>query len=124
MDDFLEIKKRVKFDAFPHILVVVLTNDVHISRHNLEKLFGEGPNRPNMEAMHIGNGCGLSYILLPWNSPPETIAHEAYHCICSLFKDIGAKHEEEMFAYLLSYVVKEIFKFRENKWPLDLDKDI
>ena len=49
-----------------------------------------------------------SYIFLPIRADSNQIVHESYHAICRIMRWIEAEHEEELFAYHLSYVVQMI----------------
>lgn len=45
------------------------------------------------------------------NPDEGTIAHEASHAIQALFRGVGARRDEEIFAYHLDYLVQRIHKF-------------
>jgi len=58
-------------------------------------------------------GHSIAVILIrdvPFHKIASTIAHEAYHITCNIFKYIGAAHEDECFAYLLDDIVENITK--------------
>jgi hypothetical protein len=50
------------------------------------------------------------YLVFKMNANSNQITHEAYHAVCALFRWVGAKHEEELFAYTLGYLVREIIQ--------------
>lgn len=106
---YKEIVRKVKFDIFPYRLIIVVSNDVIESRAKRDYMFG--PSRlVNAAAIHTSDGGGESYIFIRHDAVPGIVAHEANHCAWALMETIGAKHEEEVMAYVLYYVVQAVIK--------------
>ena len=114
MTKFKEITKKVRFEIFPIDLIIVVSNDVKQSRSNRNKLLGVIPH-DHYSAFHYQ--CGTtSYIFLKYDATPGIIAHEAFHCVWSIFEVIGAEHNNEVMAYTLWFIVNDIHKFIKEKW--------
>lgn len=60
---------------------------------------------------------GYATIHLRPNSPIGDIAHESYHAISGLMRWLGAKHEDEVIAYHLGYLVDKIVEFKARVAP-------
>jgi hypothetical protein len=56
-----------------------------------------------------------SYLVLPHNSSPGTIAHECWHIVEDLMEIYELKPESETTAYHLGYLVDEIYKFSRGR---------
>lgn len=56
-----------------------------------------------------------SYVFFQPNADAGTVAHEVWHALRRQFKRIGAKLENELFAYHLEYVVNEVVDILK-KW--------
>lgn len=56
-----------------------------------------------------------SWLVLSVPGDPATIAHESSHAIRAMFRLVGAKADDESFAYHLDYLVGKIHKFLECK---------
>lgn len=111
-----EYKKTIKMGgAIPYEVFVILTDDVNNSRSGRSHFLGPWRELPNTGACHSGmENEGRSYIFLPYELRVDYIAHEAYHCIVRILEYIGASHEEEIVAYFLGYIVREITVFQEK----------
>jgi len=110
-----EYSKKITLDAFDYDVYVILTTDVRksLKKRNVEDIENTG-------AYHVQiKNKPISYIILPF---PETnvgyVVHELWHCIWAIHDYIGAKFENEIVAYLLSYLTRETVKFitRKNKF--------
>lgn len=62
-------------------------------------------------AIHVKN-VSFSYIFLPHNARPGTIAHESWHVVRRMFEHVGADLEDEMVAYHIGYLVDQIVKMQ------------
>jgi len=58
-----------------------------------------------------GPAAKRSYIVFGLDPDEATVAHEASHAIRALMKFVGAKVDDENFAYHLDYLVGRIHKF-------------
>ena len=52
----------------------------------------------------------FSYLIFKMEADSNQVSHECYHALCSMFRWINATHEEELFAYHLGYLVREVCK--------------
>ena len=65
---------------------------------------------PDCVACFVPDGK-RGYLVLPLVPDEGTIAHEASHAVQALFVYVGARRDEEAFAYHLDYLVGRIHKF-------------
>lgn len=109
----------IKLPVFLYTFHIIITESLIRSRKNREGILGECDYDIPTLAMcsHGIKYSGFSYLFINSNASSGTISHECYHAICNLFKYIDAEHEEEMFAYHLSYLVDEIERFKKIKLP-------
>lgn len=68
----------------------------------------------HFEAMHCGADNLFSFIFLPEKARAGIVAHEVFHCVWHVFRSIGADLENEIVAYMLSYLVDEIMALIAN----------
>lgn len=111
----MEKVKKINIKPFYYSCTIVLTNNILESRKKRNNTLLECELTEEPKGLHCDGGTLSSIIFLKYDSLSDVIAHESYHCICKLMKDIGAKHEEEIVAYLLGYLTKEIVKFINKK---------
>jgi hypothetical protein len=52
-----------------------------------------------------------SWIILPFDAPCSSVAHEAWHAVRRMLDYCGAEQENEVVAYHLGYVVNKIIHF-------------
>lgn len=96
----------------PYSVYVILTEDVNRSRSGRSHFLGEWQELPNTGAVHTGMANeGRSYIILPYDTKLDYIAHESFHCVWRIMEYIGACHNEEIMAYYLGYIVEQIALF-------------
>lgn len=111
-----KLKEKVLLIDFPqyaYTVKVVVTNNVYTS--GVKHLPGQPPPNELWFAFHTGvPGRSLSLIVLPLEAGVSTISHEAFHCVWEIMQHIGADHENEVMAYTLGYLVREIAAFM---WP-------
>lgn len=107
----IEKVKKINIKPFYYTVTIILTNNILESRKKRNNFLLESEIIEEPKGLHCDGGTLSSYIFLKYDSLSDVIVHESYHCICKLLKDIGAKHEEEIVAYLLGYITKEIVKF-------------
>lgn len=59
----------------------------------------------------------LHSIILSEDATIQTIAHEAYHCVNGVFREIGIEYcqeSEECFAYVIGWLVERLVKAKED----------
>lgn len=113
-----EIRTMIPFPPYKYRVYVIFTDSLEGTAENL---VNEGKLSKNHD---IDDTCGAfhvrmpnqpnSYIVLRYDARVGHIVHESYHCICTMFKWVGAEQEEELFAYHLDYLVDEIIKDQEK----------
>lgn len=98
--------------AIPYVVYVILSEDVNSSRSGRSHFLGEWQELPNTGAVHTGMAdAGRSYIILPYDTKLDYIAHESFHCVWRIMEYIGAGQNEEIMAYFLGYIVEQIAQF-------------
>jgi hypothetical protein len=105
-----EKEKKIRLQTLNHDLVIVVSNSVHDSRNKRGHVFGLHLPTENIRALHSTNGLGCSYIFMPYDADIGEIAHEAYHVCWTIMKFINAEHENEIMAYTLTFIVREVEK--------------
>lgn len=118
-ENSFEKEHIVKLPVFGYTFYVVITTVLVRSRKNREGILGKCDYDIPTLAMcsHGVTYSSFTYLFISPNACNGTIAHECYHAICNLFKYIDADHEEEIFAYHLSYLVDEIERVKKIKLP-------
>lgn len=111
--------KKVTFDTYPIILYIFIgcsDEDIlaYIGKENIEQLTKDlmdfDDNDEALFAYHQGDPHIA--IRLRNVSKPEIIAHEALHATAYIMRYVGikfSKTSEEAYAYLLQYIVDNIF---------------
>ena len=56
-------------------------------------------------------GENKGWLVFPSAPDEGTIAHEASHVVQELFRHVGARRDDEVFAYHLDYLVSRIHRF-------------
>ena len=114
----IEKVKNINFQTLNHHLTIVVSNDVHESRE--KRGHGLPFHVPNdsIRALHSTNGLGHSFIFVPHDVDEGEVVHEAYHAVWTIMKFINATHENEIMAYTLTFIVREIYKTL-NKYKQD-----
>lgn len=104
-------KKTVDMGPLHYKIHLILTDDVKRAREKINHLVGEYDGE-DVVAMHSydENDFEQSWVILPHWANPGLVAHEAFHGVMRIFKCMDAEMEEEVFAYTLQYLVKEIIK--------------
>lgn len=64
--------------------------------------------------VRIGDFPRRGWLVLAPDVDAGTIAHEASHAVRSMLAYVGAKNEDEVFAYHLDYLVGRIHRFLER----------
>lgn len=58
---------------------------------------------------------GVSWIVFGPNPDEATVCHEASHAVRAILRHIGARNDDETFAYHLDYLVGRIHKFLKRR---------
>lgn len=109
--EYRERSKVFIIEVFNYTIKVVVTNDVKKAgeRHGV-------PITKNFAAFHTAAiDAPVSFIVLPENVNESTLAHECSHCVWAIMDMIGAKLEDEIFAYTLSHLIEKITAFVKNE---------
>jgi len=114
IEKYKEHKTKFDIPVFLYTVNVILSNDVVEARERLNTILGRWVNG-HFEAMHSNTGGGTSYIILPFDADGRLIAHEAFHCVLAILRFLHSDGEEELDAYLLSYIVEKIESFQKKK---------
>lgn len=103
-----EIEKKFIIQPYNFTCFVIITDNILESRKKRNKILSESELLEEPKGLHCDAGTLNSYVFIKYNSLSDTISHEAYHVVCKLMRDIGAKHEEEIIAYTIGYIVRKI----------------
>jgi hypothetical protein len=106
-------KKTVDMGPMHYRVHLVMTDDVLKARRKIDSLVGEYDGEPVL-AMHSYDDEDMeqSWIILPHRANPGLIAHEVFHAVMRIFRCMNAEMEEEVFAYTLQFLVKEVIKLQ------------
>jgi hypothetical protein len=107
-----ESKTYIPFPCFDYRIYVVFTDDLVKSADNLVKK-GQLKSPHGIDdttgGFHVNMpNQSYSWVVLPYTADIDEITHEAYHAVCKMLNWISAKHEEEIFAYFIGYIVRMI----------------
>jgi len=102
----------LKIAPFNYKIYVILSDNVEDARVRRSYLLGPYTPDGSTAGLHYGRvDLPISYVFLPYCSDIGYVAHETYHCICNIMEWAGARHEEEIVAYMMGYLVREITRF-------------
>jgi hypothetical protein len=106
-----ERTKIVKLVTYGYTVKVIVSSDIERSARKRGYLFLEGSY-----AQHsYTEGKPESVLFLPAVLDISLVAHESFHAVWRVMKFIGAKHEQEVMAYLLGHVVDEVYGLYTKK---------
>jgi hypothetical protein len=103
----------VRFPVFNgyEVRIILARDVVRTARHLGADLSGAlagyvypGPERPKR-----------AWIVFPLEPDEATVAHEASHAVRHLLQYVGAKNDNETFAYHLDYLVGRIHRFMKRR---------
>lgn len=80
----------------------------------------EGPN-PSLSLVFKYEGTTVAYMIVDDHMTIDTLVHEAIHVTCRLFEIINSEvndDTEEFFAYLNTYIFREVYKVLTTKFKL------
>lgn len=75
-----------------------------------------------MAAFITSPGSKTGWLVLGPDPDEATIAHEASHAIRALFLCVGARNDDETFAYHLDYLVGRIHKFLKGRHDIQQNR--
>jgi hypothetical protein len=108
----IETKNTIPIPVFDYRIYVIFTDDLIGSA---DKLVKDGKLRGNhgvddsTDGFHvIMSNQNYGFIVLKYKATINHIVHETYHAVSTMFNWISARHEEEIFAYFMGYVVELI----------------
>jgi hypothetical protein len=104
-----EVKSLIPFPPYDYKVYLIFTDDMTKSA---DKLAEEGildkkhsVDETTQAFCVKPRNRAYGYIVLQYGARIHTITHESYHALVSMFRWIGAAHEEEVFAYHIGYLV-------------------
>ena len=107
----------INFPVFGYEFRVCYTDNIQKTRDKDNMILGALKSDLGewVDGLHSNNKrYPYSYIYFTQKTSDGVIAHEVFHAIWQMFKYIGAKNENEVFAYHLSYSLDEILVFKEK----------
>jgi hypothetical protein len=110
-----EYKKIITLGPFPYEIYVILTEDINNSRSGRSHFLGDWDSTEDTIGIHSGmEEAARSYIFLGYEPDISSVVHEAYHAVWRVMEYLGAHHENEVMAYILGHIVREIVKHVEK----------
>lgn len=110
------MRKRIKIDQYNCELIVILTDKIKEETNRLLKK-DKIPNRIEyeIEGIFLSHDIDKYYLLLSLQHlSHNTIAHEVYHAVVRITEDRDINDEESQ-AWLMGYIVEQIYKFLNTK---------
>lgn len=108
------MKRRIKVIDFPvfasYVVHIEVTSDLRrsMSRYPQTEMIDVDDDTHAMAVHEAHNG--MSFMFLPYNSTPGTIAHESWHIILRMMDYLGVENDSETMAYHLGYLVDQVWK--------------
>jgi hypothetical protein len=104
-----EVKSTIPFPPYDYKVNIIFTDDIIKSADKLADA-GVLAKKHTVDATTQAftvkpKNMAYGYIVLEYKAKIHTITHESYHALVSMFRWIGATHEEEVFAYHIGYLV-------------------
>ena len=122
-----EFKSIVPFPLYQYRIYIIFTDSLSGSADNLGK---QGKLKiphgidDTTDGFHVRMpNQSYSFIVLKHKANINHIVHESYHAISAMFDWISARHEEELFAYHLAYLV-QVVKHDQEKTLKKLEKEL
>jgi hypothetical protein len=113
-----ETKTFVPFPPYNYRIYVIFTDDLIATADKLAKqghLTKTHGVDDTTDGFHVRMpNQSFSYIVLKFDANINQITHESYHSVTNMFRWISAKHEEELFAYHLGYLVEMVVADQEK----------
>ena len=104
-----EVISDIYFPMFGgHSVTIVVSLDMATSNDKRSKILGHATGLGSYSGLFSTDGSHNSFIFLMPTADADIIAHECFHAICHIKRQIGTKlsdKSEESFAYPLGYLV-------------------
>lgn len=110
----IEKEFKIEFPIFSYNFNIVHTTDIAKSRSKRDNILGSCTEALDhyVDGLHSYHDQEPDcHIFLTKDTSEGVVAHEVFHAIWRMFKYLGAKMENEVFAYHLSYTLDKI-----NEW--------
>lgn len=102
----MEVCSTVELSVFPYTVHFIYTDDISKSRKERDCILGTENESYNCDGLHsYPKDFSSSWIFFTEMSSIGTISHECFHAVWNMFRYLGAKHNNEMMAYHLGYLV-------------------
>lgn len=99
-------RTSIRFPVFKYTLIVIQARDIVRTGKRLGvDLEGCGAAFVYVPGIHRG------HLLFEMEADESTIAHEASHAVRAMFKSVGARSDDETFAYHLGHLVGRLHRF-------------
>ena len=112
------IKKTIKIPTYGHVRVHLLVGK------DIKDMYATCKNLGFQDTIKSCDGLVAfledstdTYIFINVNSSIGTLAHECFHVVVRIMNIVGSQltyESEEPYAYLLSYLVNEVNKVKDN----------
>lgn len=110
----MEFKTVIPFPPYSYRIFLIVTDNL---KAVADKLAKKGHLRANHGVDDTTDGFHVlmpnqsySYIVVKFDANIQHITHECYHAVSTMFKWIGATHEEEIFAYHIGYLTQMVVR--------------
>lgn len=101
-----------------YLIAVVFTDDIGLSRRKRDDEIGHSLDGPRCTALHSYNDKtddGIAWLFFARDVTPGVVAHEATHAVSRLLEYLGVtNYDQEIFAYLVEYIVEQVWKFKQE----------
>ena len=114
----MEQEIKIDFPVFNYSIYVVYTSDIARSRKARSVFIGAPDEELGsyVDGLHSFSPIDPdSFVFFTPSTSIGVITHEAFHALWRMFKWVGAKLENETFAYHLSYLVDKILE-QKKQW--------
>lgn len=115
-----EKTKTIELTPFPYDLVLVVTTDIQASEQKVRQKHGDlcsklvSNERTGALSLYSPNSRFM-HILMPFKCDIGYIAHEVWHIVRALLLQSGATLDNEVVAYYIGWLVREVTRFNFNK---------
>jgi hypothetical protein len=107
----------IHLPVFTYTFHIIYTDDIDKSRKTRKSELGPSETLSEyVDGLHsYDKDEPESFIFFSPVSTVGVIAHEVFHALWQMFKYVGAKLENEIFAYHLTYILDKILDFKKAK---------
>jgi len=123
-----QIKTVIPFPVYNYRIYVIFTDDLKECAAGLKAqgMLAKDTDLESTGAFTIKfSNQSFTYLVYPIDASIDHITHEVYHAISNMFNWISSKPDEEIFAYTLGYVTKQVTDDQAKaikKFKKELDK--